>query len=473
RCRGHRGGWLLRPGRQLRCRARPLRRVGGRGRDRPAARRPRGRRRRRAGRRVLLPHPARPARRGQRHPPGPAAGQPPGGSAYRLPGYLTAWTCVVWATSRSAASYTLVWAVTVVRPRCTGTATARTVPPVTGRNMWLVEVIVAVVLPSGSPRNVTSAPALSASDIRTPPCSTPAVVHRCGAQSRRATTRSAPASSRARPSCPANGISATRASRSADMTGGYSPRVSGARPNPLDRCQVNENRGNTMTALAIRVRRVAASRGSRVAAALAAAALMASLTGAARQPITLYPVQAALGFQSPIVTWGNGTGASPSKVSDFLSHLASYGFTVIASTLPNTGSGNEIDAAAHYLVTQNGVATSVYHGHLNTGEVASVGTSQGAGGAVQAATKDPALIKTVMTFSLPNAIWAGSNPDCPTAADCTANPAALTQPVFFASTYGIWDAIIASPATEKEYFNSTSVHAALGIILTSDGKLAD
>ena len=46
-----------------------------------------------------------------------------------------AWTCVVWA-------------VTVVRPRCTGTATARTVPPVTGRNMWLVEVIVAVVLQS-------------------------------------------------------------------------------------------------------------------------------------------------------------------------------------------------------------------------------------------------------------------------------------------------------------------------------------
>jgi hypothetical protein len=140
---------------------------------------------------------------------------------------------------------------------------------------------------------------------------------------------------------------------------------------------------------------------------------------------------AALGFKSPIVTWGNGTGASPAKVSVFLSHLASYGFTVIASTLPNTGSGNEIDAAAHYLVTQNGVAASVFHGHLNTGEVASVGTSQGAGGAVQAATKDPALIKTVMTFSLPNAIWAGANPDCPTAADCTAHPAALTQPVFF------------------------------------------
>ena len=267
-----------------------------------------------------------------------------------------------------------------------------------------------------------------------------------------------------------------------------------------------------MTALSVRARRLGASRGPRVAAALAAA-LMATLTGAAAsqpaqasQLAPIYPVQAAfaspgpyatttgtvtdatgtviydvfrpsdyaaLGFESPIVTWGNGTGASPAKVSDFLSHLASHGFTVIASTLPNTGSGNEIDDAAHYLVTQNGVATGVFHGRLNTGEVAAVGTSQGATGAVRAATNDPALIKAVMTFSLPNSVWSGPNPDCPTAADCTANPAALTQPVFFISTYGFWDSIIASPATEKAYFLSTSVHAALGIILTSDGKLAD
>src|SRR6266480_3364108 len=252
-----------------------------------------------------------------------------------------------------------------------------------------------------------------------------------------------------------------------------------------------------MTALANRARRVAASRGPRVAAALAAAALMASLTGAARQPASIYPVQAAfaspgpyatttgtvtdsagtviydvfrpsnysaLGFTSPILTWGNGTGASPAKVSVFLSHLASYGFTVIASTLPNTGSGNEIDAAAHYLVTQNGVAASVFHGHLNVNEVAAVGTSQGATGAVRAATNDPALIKTVMTFSLPNPVWAAPNPDCPTAADCTANPVALTRPVFFLSTHGFFDSVIASPATEKGFFLSAPVHAALGII---------
>ena len=62
---------------------------------------------------------------------------------------------MVCATRRSSESYRLVWAVTVVRPRCTGAATARTVPLLTGRNMWLVEVIVAVVLPSGSPARYT------------------------------------------------------------------------------------------------------------------------------------------------------------------------------------------------------------------------------------------------------------------------------------------------------------------------------
>jgi len=258
--------------------------------------------------------------------------------------------------------------------------------------------------------------------------------------------------------------------------------------------------------LPARTRRFTASRHARVAVALSATLMLATLIGAARQPAISYPVQAAftpsgpyatttgtvtdatgtviydlfypgnyaaLGFKSPIVTWGNGTGGAPGKVSTFLSHLASYGFTVIASTLPNTGSGHEIDAAAHYLVAQDSAAGSVFHGHLDVNGVAAVGTSQGATGAVRAATNDPALIKTVLTFSLPNPIWAAPNPDCPTAADCTADPAALTQPVFFISTHGFWDSIIASPATEKAFYLSTAVHAALGIIATSDGKPAD
>jgi hypothetical protein len=181
----------------------------------------------------------------------------------------------------------------------------------------------------------------------------------------------------------------------------------------------------------------------------------------------------SLGFASPIVTWGNGTGGTPEQTSALLNHLASYGFTVIASTLPNTGSGREIDAAAHYLAAQDLTPGSAFYQHLNVNRVAAAGTSQGATGAVRAATSDPALITTVMTFSLPNPVWAAPNPDCATAADCTADPAALTQPAFFISTHGFWDSVIASPATERGFFASVSGHAALGIILNSDGRSAD
>jgi hypothetical protein len=182
---------------------------------------------------------------------------------------------------------------------------------------------------------------------------------------------------------------------------------------------------------------------------------------------------AALGFKSPIITWGNGTDATPGMYSTLLSHFASYGSTVIASTLANTGSGREIDDAGHYLVTQNDTPGSVFAGNLDVHHVAAVGHSQGAGGATRAAANDPGLITTLMTFSLPNTIWVGANPDCPTRADCMYNTAALTQPTFFISTHGFLDSIIASPATETAFYDSISSRAALGIIQNSGGSPAD
>lgn len=182
---------------------------------------------------------------------------------------------------------------------------------------------------------------------------------------------------------------------------------------------------------------------------------------------------AALGFRSPIITWGNGTDATPAMYSTLLGHFASYGFTVIASALANTGSGNQIGAAARYLVGEATTAGSVFDGNLDTGRVAAVGHSQGAGGATRTATNAPDLITTLMTFSLPNTIWVGPNPDCPTSADCMYNPAVLTQPVFFISTHGPEDWVIASPETETAFYQSTTTQAALGIIENSGGKPAD
>jgi len=171
---------------------------------------------------------------------------------------------------------------------------------------------------------------------------------------------------------------------------------------------------------------------------------------------------AALGFQSPIVTWGNGTDDIPPQYSTLLGHLASYGFTVIGTTSRTTGSGVEIGDAAHYLVTQAGASGSPFYGNLDVNRVAAVGHSQGAGGATQAALSNPALIKTLMTFSLPITYWL-NGPDI----------AQLTRPAFLSSTHGIWDSVIAPPVIERIYYEILTVPAALGIILESDGKPAD
>jgi pimeloyl-ACP methyl ester carboxylesterase len=237
----------------------------------------------------------------------------------------------------------------------------------------------------------------------------------------------------------------------------------------------------TMTAsLGLAAANTAAAATNPIEATYAAPGPFATTTGTVQDAsgTVIYDVfrpssYAALGFKSPIVTWGNGTNATPDMYSTLLTHFASYGFTVIASTLTNTGSGREIDAAAHYLVTQNGTAGSVFQGNLDVNHAAAVGHSQGAGGATRTATNDPTLIKTLMTFSLPNTAFVGANPDCPTAADCSYNPASLTQQAFFIGTHGLLDALIASPSTETAFYNSVTGHAALGIIQNSDGKAAD
>lgn len=181
----------------------------------------------------------------------------------------------------------------------------------------------------------------------------------------------------------------------------------------------------------------------------------------------------ALGFKSPIVTWGNGTFAVPDMYSTLLRHFASYGFTVIATTLTNTGSGREIDAAAHYLVEMNSKRGSVFDGHLDVHRVAAVGHSQGATGAARVAISDPKLISTLMTFSLPEARWAGTNSDCPVVTDCEENMHQVHQPAFLISTHGPLDGIIASPSAELAYYNQVQGRAALGIIATSEGAVAD
>jgi pimeloyl-ACP methyl ester carboxylesterase len=180
-----------------------------------------------------------------------------------------------------------------------------------------------------------------------------------------------------------------------------------------------------------------------------------------------------LGFKSPIVTWGNGSGAAPTNYTTLLSHFASYGFTVIATTLPNTGSGREVDAAAHYLVRANSTAGNVFAHHLDVHAIAAVGHSQGATGAVRTANMDPHLITSVMTFSLPNLEWSAANPDCPVKTDCEYQLSRVSQPVFLIATHGPVDAVITDPANEESDFQSIRGRAAVGLISRSEDHRAD
>ncbi|MEU7855558.1 alpha/beta hydrolase [Nonomuraea sp. NPDC049141] len=122
-----------------------------------------------------------------------------------------------------------------------------------------------------------------------------------------------------------------------------------------------------------------------------------------------YPADlGAGGVKHPIITWGNGTGAVPTQYPGLLNQLASWGFAVVASTDTTTGTGSEMIAAAQYLIARNTDSSSVFYGKLDVTKVGAVGHSQGAGGAVNTATKSGGLIDTVIPIALPAPIWVSS-----------------------------------------------------------------
>jgi hypothetical protein len=134
-----------------------------------------------------------------------------------------------------------------------------------------------------------------------------------------------------------------------------------------------------------------------------------------------YPADLASSQPAPILTWGNGTGASPDQYRVLLGHLASWGFAVVASTSPNTGTGEAMLAAEDFLVAA-ATAPGPFMGRLDVSHVGAIGHSQGSDGAAHAllAADAPgsshAFIATLVSIEPPGQQWTcfgSSDPSCP------------------------------------------------------------
>lgn len=168
-----------------------------------------------------------------------------------------------------------------------------------------------------------------------------------------------------------------------------------------------------------------------------------------------YPADlGAGGVLHPIVTWGNGTGAVPTQYPGLLGLLASWGFAVVASTDTTTGTGSEMIAAAQYLIARNADPASVFYGTLDVTKVGAVGHSQGAGGAVNTATKSGGLIDTVVPIALPAPIWVSPGDRF--------SVSELSCPVLFVS--GANDVIISPDSALRSYFGQVPGAAAKALL---------
>jgi hypothetical protein len=121
-----------------------------------------------------------------------------------------------------------------------------------------------------------------------------------------------------------------------------------------------------------------------------------------------YPTNlGANGYQHPILTWGNGSGEVPSSYAGVLTHLASWGYVVVATNNGQVGSGSEMLAAAQWAVDQNSNEGSIFFEALDPARVGSLGHSQGADGTVFSAANSNGLITSAVPVALVNRILGG------------------------------------------------------------------
>jgi len=167
-----------------------------------------------------------------------------------------------------------------------------------------------------------------------------------------------------------------------------------------------------------------------------------------------YPTNlGANGFHHPILTWGNGSNAVPSQYDYLLTHMASWGFVVIATEDKTTGNGQTILDGANYLVGQNNgpPSNNIFYQKLDVHRIGAFGHSQGSQGAINALIKSAGLIKTVIPIELPATIWCSLGPSCADTSQLTSGS------VFFID--GSTDIPISPPTQDPNIQGQQSIQA--------------
>lgn len=118
---------------------------------------------------------------------------------------------------------------------------------------------------------------------------------------------------------------------------------------------------------------------------------------------------------APLITWGNGTDATPSpprKYAFFLRHLASWGFVVVATRDGATGPGDTVlDAANHVLAASRDPDSPLFH-RVDPEAVAAAGHSQGASGAANAMLASDGVVRTAVLFHIPQQAFCNPPESC-------------------------------------------------------------
>lgn len=162
----------------------------------------------------------------------------------------------------------------------------------------------------------------------------------------------------------------------------------------------------------------------------------------------------------PVVTWGNGTDAVPEQYSRLLTHLASWGYVVVASTSGRTGNGVRILAGARQVLRLGDDPGSRFHDRIDASRVAAAGHSQGAAGAINAANHSAGLIRTVVPVALPSNLVLALRP-----------PSGFDAGKLHASAFylgGSRDLLFAPPLAQRVHYERTPGTAVLAVLKDAD-----